>query len=130
MCFFRIIFLVSSQLLKFREQVLFSHYPLFDLTSRISVYYLLLDKERILILPTLLHPKSRGAVTLRSKDPLEKPVIYPNFLSHPNDVATLIKGKIKSDLKWGIHLRRSLFLYFNYLVSVTACGPESSRGHM
>ena len=37
---------------------------------------------------------------------------------------------IKSDKKWCIHLSRSLFLYFNYLVSVTAGGPESPRGHM
>ena len=37
---------------------------------------------------------------------------------------------IKSDLKWCIHLSRSLFLYFNYLVSVTAGGPRSPRGHM
>ena len=37
---------------------------------------------------------------------------------------------IISDLKWCIHLSRSLFLYFNYLVSVTAGGPESPRGHM
>ena len=29
---------------------------------------------------------------------------------------------IKSELKWSIHLSRSLFLYFNYLVSVTAGG--------
>ena len=34
---------------------------------------------------------------------------------------------IKSDLKWCIHLSRSLFLYFNYLVSVTAGWPESPR---
>ena len=27
-------------------------------------------------------------------------------------------------------LRRSLFLYFNYLVSVTAVGPVNPRGHM
>ena len=37
---------------------------------------------------------------------------------------------IKSDLKWCIHISRSLFLYFNYLVSVTAGGPVSPRGHM
>ena len=37
---------------------------------------------------------------------------------------------IKSDLKWYIHLSRSLYLYFNYLVSVTAGGPRSPRGHM
>ena len=37
---------------------------------------------------------------------------------------------IKSDLKWCVHLlSRILFLYFNYLVSVTAGGPVSPRGH-
>ena len=34
---------------------------------------------------------------------------------------------IKSDLKWCIHLSRSLYLNFNYLVSVTACWPVSPR---
>ena len=29
-----------------------------------------------------------------------------------------------------IYLSRSLFSYFNYLVSVTASGPRSPRGHM
>ena len=37
---------------------------------------------------------------------------------------------ITSDFKWCIHLSRSLFLYFNYLVSVAAGGPESPRGYM
>ena len=37
---------------------------------------------------------------------------------------------IKSDLKWCIHLSRSLYLYFNYLLSVTAGGTRSPRGHM
>ena len=36
---------------------------------------------------------------------------------------------IKSALKWCIHLSRSLYLYFNYLVSVTAGVPRSPRGH-
>ena len=35
---------------------------------------------------------------------------------------------IKSVLKWFIHLRRSLFLYFNYLVSVIAGGSVSPEG--
>nr|XP_045621682.1 glucose dehydrogenase [FAD, quinone]-like isoform X3 [Procambarus clarkii] len=42
--------------------------------------------------PTLVHPKSRGTVTLRSRDPREPPNIDPNFLSHPHDVAMLVKG--------------------------------------
>ena len=37
---------------------------------------------------------------------------------------------IKSDLKWFIHLSRSILSYFNFLVSVTADGPVSTRGHM
>ena len=39
---------------------------------------------------------------------------------------------IKSGLKWCIHLSRSLFVYFNYLVSVTAGGQVSPppRGNM
>lgn len=31
----------------------------------------------------LLHPKSRGTVTLRSKDPKDFPVIDPNYFSDP-----------------------------------------------
>ena len=37
---------------------------------------------------------------------------------------------IKSDLKWCIHLSISLLFNYNYLVSVTAGGPRSPRGHM
>ena len=37
---------------------------------------------------------------------------------------------IGSDLEWCIKLGRGLFLYFNYLLSVTSGGPVSPRGHM
>ena len=37
---------------------------------------------------------------------------------------------IKSDIKWCIHLNRSLLLYCNYLVSFTACEPVAPPGHM
>ena len=36
-----------------------------------------------------LHPKSRGAVTLRSKDPRDPPVIEGHFLDAPEDVLEL-----------------------------------------
>ena len=42
----------------------------------------------------------------------------------------LCVSEISTWLKWCIHLRRSLFLYFNNLVSVTAGGQRSPRGHM
>jgi choline dehydrogenase len=40
----------------------------------------------------VLHPKSRGRVTLRSADPAAKPRIAFNCLSHPDDLATLRRG--------------------------------------
>jgi len=44
------------------------------------------------ILPTLLHPKSRGTVSLFSNDPEAHPIIQPNFLSEKEDLNQLIKG--------------------------------------
>ncbi len=44
------------------------------------------------IRPTLLHPKSRGEVLLASPDPLAKPRIRFNFLTHPEDLPRLIAG--------------------------------------
>lgn len=40
----------------------------------------------------LLHPKSIGRLTLASTDPLEPPLIDPAFLTHPDDIKTLVKG--------------------------------------
>lgn len=48
------------------------------------------------ILPTLLKPKSRGYVSLRSKNPLDPPIIQPNYLSEEYDLRTLIKGVRKA----------------------------------
>lgn len=50
------------------------------------------------ILPTLLHPKSRGFVKLKSKDPLADPIIQPNFLEKKEDLDQLVKG-VKKALK-------------------------------
>ena len=44
------------------------------------------------ILPTLLHPKSRGTVSLNSSDPRDTPIIQPNFLKEKEDLDQLIKG--------------------------------------
>ena len=40
----------------------------------------------------LLHPRSRGRLTLASSDPLAAPAIDPNFLADPDDMARLIRG--------------------------------------
>jgi choline dehydrogenase len=41
---------------------------------------------------TLMRPKSRGSVTLQSANAKDAPLINPNFLSDPDDMASLIKG--------------------------------------
>lgn len=43
--------------------------------------------------PMLTRPKSRGSVRLRSGDPHHPPLIDPNYLSHPDDVTTFIRGQ-------------------------------------
>ena len=44
------------------------------------------------VFPTLLHPKSRGTVSLSSADPKAAPVIQPNFLKEKEDLEQLVKG--------------------------------------
>ncbi|MFU1926075.1 GMC family oxidoreductase [Bordetella hinzii] len=37
-------------------------------------------------------PQSRGQVRLRSGDPMQDPLIHANYLSHPDDQITLVRG--------------------------------------
>lgn len=40
----------------------------------------------------LLRPKARGWVKLRSSNPADMPLVHPNFLGHPDDIAREIEG--------------------------------------
>lgn len=40
----------------------------------------------------LLHPKSLGTIQLQSSDPLDPPLIDPNYLDHLDDMKALLKG--------------------------------------
>ncbi len=40
----------------------------------------------------LLRPQSRGSVTLASADPLAPPLVDPNFLAEPDDMARMVRG--------------------------------------
>lgn len=42
--------------------------------------------------PTLLYPQSKGKISLRSKNPLQPPVIQPNYLANPEDNRVLLSG--------------------------------------
>ena len=50
------------------------------------------DGHAMTIAPVLVSTKSRGAVWLRSADPLDKPRILTNSLSEPDDVDSLVAG--------------------------------------
>lgn len=57
-----------------------------------TVYKPLQYSETWTILPLLLRPKSSGWVRLRSKNPMHKPIIEPNYFAHREDINTLIEG--------------------------------------
>lgn len=58
-----------------------------------------LDQDGFTICPSLLHPKSRGTISLASNSIGSAPVIQPNFLSEEDDLKALIKGgRIALDL--------------------------------
>lgn len=51
------------------------------------------------IYPILLHPKSRGRLLLRSKDPRDKIKIIPNYYDHPDDMKVMLRA-INDTLAW------------------------------
>ena len=52
--------------------------------------------------PSLLRPQSRGKIELRSRNPLEPPIIEPNYYSHHGDVETM-----KAGLKWSFKMSQT-----------------------
>ncbi|XP_077983705.1 glucose dehydrogenase [FAD, quinone]-like [Glandiceps talaboti] len=49
-------------------------------------------KEGLTLMSALLHPKSVGNLKLKSKDPLEPPLMDPHYLEEQEDVETMIRG--------------------------------------
>lgn len=52
----------------------------------------------VIVVPTLLRPKSRGTVRLQNTHPESPPLIDFNFLDHPDDLDLLLRG-VKDNLE-------------------------------
>ncbi len=50
----------------------------------------------------LLHPESKGSLTLRSTNPTDPPAIQPNYLASENDIKTMLEG-----LRWARKIGQS-----------------------
>ncbi|XP_032526920.2 glucose dehydrogenase [FAD, quinone] [Danaus plexippus] len=57
-----------------------------------EVFGHLTSKDVCGIFPMMLRPKSRGFIKLRSKNPLDYPLMYHNYLTHPDDVGVMREG--------------------------------------
>nr|XP_037289995.1 alcohol dehydrogenase [acceptor]-like [Rhipicephalus microplus] len=44
------------------------------------------------LVPVMNRPKSRGYIKLRTTNPLDKPIIDPQYLTHPRDVEVAVEG--------------------------------------
>ncbi|KAH9255198.1 hypothetical protein BASA81_006638 [Batrachochytrium salamandrivorans] len=52
--------------------------------------------EGAILVPTLLHPQSRGSVQLRSANARDGPIIHANYLSTPGDFTTMVDICVQS----------------------------------
>lgn len=57
-----------------------------------------------------LRPKSRGSITLRSRDPSDAPAIHANYLSHPDDLAALMSAMRLVDRIYATPAMRALWV--------------------
>ncbi|KAI2802135.1 hypothetical protein BLOT_010327 [Blomia tropicalis] len=49
-------------------------------------------KDSFSLDPVLLRPKSRGYIRLRSGNPYDHPIIDPRYLTHPEDIHSMVEG--------------------------------------
>lgn len=50
------------------------------------------NRRAFQVLPMLLHPRSKGYLKLKSRNPFHHPLIYPNFFADARDIDTLLEG--------------------------------------
>ncbi|XP_015786601.2 glucose dehydrogenase [FAD, quinone]-like [Tetranychus urticae] len=57
-----------------------------------SVYRPYLPFDTVSIYPVMLRPKSVGYIRLRSSSPYEPPIINPRYLTHPDDIHSMVEA--------------------------------------
>jgi len=46
----------------------------------------------VMLCPTLIRPRSKGWMRLRSADPADQPLLSPNYFAEPEDLATMVRA--------------------------------------
>jgi choline dehydrogenase len=62
----------------------------------------------IILVPTLLRPKSKGTILLNSSDPFDKPRIFTHFLSDNEDIEKMLKATEYANQLAGTNVMKSL----------------------
>ncbi|EEC06569.1 glucose dehydrogenase, putative [Ixodes scapularis] len=65
-----------------------SHLEAFKVWSRTFAPHI--REDSMSLYPVLLRPRSRGTVRLRSTDPHDEPLLNPRYLTHPQDLRTMV----------------------------------------
>jgi len=53
-------------------------------------------QDGLSLMPVILHPQSVGTVRLQSRDPHDRPVVDPHFLTVDDDVKAAVSGNLIS----------------------------------
>lgn len=59
-----------------------------------EVYEDIIYRDSFMVVPVLMRPKSRGKILLRSNNPNDKPLIYPNYFDDPMDLDVLVNSRL------------------------------------
>lgn len=57
-----------------------------------AVFKPLENRRSFQVLPMLLHPRSKGYLKLKSRNPFHHPMMFPNFFADSRDIDTLLEG--------------------------------------
>lgn len=63
-----------------------------------AVYKPLENQRSFQLLSLLLHPRSKGSMKLKSRNPFRHPLFYPNYFNDTRDIDTLLEG-IRESIK-------------------------------